>query len=144
VRDRRTMRYRPTQRREQTSGTGGLVRMGLGNFLFGWLRSAPLDVCPACGRKVRGHDVRTLARERFTPNVSGIESHFARGDYAGAAALDDRGVMGDQLLHQLVRCGERVALVTTEDPIGFGREARVRRVSVLDGIAANLAWSCAR
>jgi len=53
-------------------------------------------------------------------------------------------VMGDQLLHHLVRCGDRIALVTSEDPVGLGLEPRVRRTVLLDGSAAAVAWRCAR
>jgi hypothetical protein len=110
-----------------------------------WFRIVPaLDACPACGAAVRKHDVRLLARERFAPGTSAIEGHLERGEFARAAALDDRRVMGDQLVHHLVRCGDRVALVTSEDPAGLGLEPRVRRTVLLDGSAALLAWRCAR
>jgi hypothetical protein len=109
-----------------------------------WLRTVPLDACPACGCAVRGHEVRILARERFAPGTSAIEGHLERGEFARAAALDDRRVMGDQLVHQLVRCGDQVALVTSEDPAGLGLDPRVRRTVLLDGGAARLAWRCAR
>jgi hypothetical protein len=118
--------------------------MGLGKLLTGWFRSVPLERCPACGRATRGHEIRTLARERFAPDQSGIEGHIAGGDFERAAALDDRSAMGDQLVHELIRCGTRVALVTTEEPLGFGLTARVRRTAVLEGSVAELAWRCAR
>jgi hypothetical protein len=113
-------------------------------LIAGWLSTVPLDACPACGCAMRGHEVRTLARERFAPGTSAIEHHFERGEFARAAALDDRRVMGDQLVHQLVRCGDAVALVTSEDPAGLGLEPRVRRTVFLEGNAARLAWGCAR
>jgi hypothetical protein len=113
-------------------------------LITAWLRTVPLETCPACGCAVRGHEVRTLARERFAPETSAIECHLDRGEFARAAALDDRGVLGDQLVHQLVRCGDQVALVTSEDPAGLGLEPRVRKAVLLDGGAALLAWRCAR
>jgi len=113
-------------------------------LITGWLRAIPLDACPACGRAPRGHEVRVLARERFAPGTSAIEGHLERGQFAPAAALDDRRVMGDQLVHQLLRCGDRVVLVTSEDPAGLGLEPRVRRTVLLDGSAARTAWHCAR
>jgi hypothetical protein len=109
-----------------------------------WLRSVPLEACPACGGAVADHDVRVLARERFAPGTSAIEAHLERGEFARAAALDDRRVIGDQLVHHLVRCGDRTALVTSEDPVGLDFEPRVRRTVLLDGGAAALAWRCAR
>ena len=118
--------------------------MKLIKLIAGWLRTVPLDACPACGRAVRGHEVRTLARERFAQGTSAIEGHLERGESAHAAALDDRRVMGDQLVHRLVRCGDKVALVTSEDPVRVGLEPRVRRTVLLDGSAARLAWGFAR
>ena len=116
--------------------------MGLRDLLFGWLRSTPLDACPACGADARRHRVRTLARERLSAARSGIEAHIDAGDFAAAAALDDASVLGDQLVHQLIRCGDRVAVVSTEDPVAPGLDARVRRIRMLDGVAATLAWQC--
>jgi len=128
---------------EQKAQTRSPIRMGLRALLSRWLRSTLLDSCPACSGEVRRHEVRTLARERLCPGKSGIEDRIERGDYRGAAALDDPGVLGDQLVHQLVRCGDKVAVVSTEDPVGFDLDARIRRVIVLEGIAASLAWQCA-
>ena len=108
-----------------------------------WLGTVPLEACPVCRSAMRGHAVRTLARERFAPGTSTIERHLERGEFARAAALDDRRVMGDRLVHQLVRCGDQVALVTSEDPIGLGLDPRVRRSVLLNGSAAHLAWRCA-
>jgi hypothetical protein len=129
---------------EQFRGTRSLQDLKLIELITGWLRTVPLDACPACGGGLRGHQVRFLARERFAPGTSAIEGHLERGEFALAAALDDRGVMGDQLVHQLVRCGDRAALVTSEDPAGLGLEPRVRRTVLLDGSAALLAWRYAR
>ncbi|MFL5359507.1 MAG: hypothetical protein ACJ78U_00945, partial [Myxococcales bacterium] len=114
------------------------------DVIRGWLRGVPVEACPACGGAVRDHDVRLLARERFAPGTSAIEAHLERGEFARAAALDDRRVMGDQLVHHLVRCGDRTALVTSEDPVGLDLEPRVRRTVLLDGTAAAVAWRCAR
>jgi hypothetical protein len=128
--------------REQTRRTGRLFGMGLCNLLTGWFRSVPLDECPACGRGARRHEVRTLARERFAPDQSGIEGHLARGEFDRAAALDDPHVRGDQLVHQLLRCGDRVILVTSEESL-VGFEPRIRRTAVLEGDDARAAWTCA-
>ena len=107
-------------------------------------RFPPLERCPACGGNGRGHPVRILARERFSPAASGIEGLLARRDFARAAALDDRRVWGDELVHQVVRCGEKVIVVTTEEPVGLGREPRIRGTLLLDGDDANAAWNSAR
>ena|SRR3982750_344643 len=106
----------------------------------------PLVACPTCGGDPRRHDLRTLARERLsaTTTTSGVEAKIERGDFAAAAALDDNCVLGDQLVHQLLRCGDNVAIVTTEDPVGFDLETRIRRVIVLEGAAAGLAWTAAQ
>ena len=117
--------------------------MGLRDLFRGWFRSAPLDACPACGRETRRHALRTLGRERFAREPSGMEALLAHGEFACVAALDD-AVLGDQLVHQLLRCGDTVALVTTEDPVGLGLTPRVRRTTLLEGRAAEQAWSCAR
>ncbi len=103
--------------------------------------SGPLERCPACGDDADTHELRTLARERFAAGRSGIEHRIAEGDFRGAAALDDRSAMGDLLIHQLLRCGPRVSVITVEDPLMM--EARVRAHRVLEGAAATAAWSAA-
>jgi hypothetical protein len=108
-----------------------------------WLRPTPLDACPACGGDPRRHEIRLLARERLSSS-SGVESQIDRGDFPAAAALDDRNVLGDQLVHEVMRCGEQVSIITTEDPVAVGLDARVRRTILLDGTVAELAWKSAR
>jgi hypothetical protein len=118
--------------------------MHLGNFLRRWLHRLPFEDCPLCGSAARDHETRTLARERFCPETSGIEDHLTRMEFALAAALDDPAVVGDELVHQMVRCGDTVLLLTSEEPIGLGLESRIRRTLVLDGADAEAAWTCAR
>jgi hypothetical protein len=118
--------------------------MGFRDLISRFFRRAPLEACPACGGEARVHRWRTLGHERFARDLSGMEALFSHGEFACAAALDDRGVIGDQLVHELLRCGGTVALVTTEDPVGLGLEPRIRRTMLLEGGAAELAWSCAR
>ena len=118
--------------------------MGIRKLLSRWLHPPPFDVCPACGGSGREHDVRTLARERFAPGRSGIEAHLARRDFARAAALDDPRTLGDQLVHQVVRCGENVLVVTSEEPVALGVEPKIRGVLLLEKEDAIAAWTCAR
>jgi hypothetical protein len=118
--------------------------MHLGNFLRRWLRFLPFEDCPLCGSAARIHEVRTLARERFCPGTSRVEAHLIRMEFARAAALDDPAVLGDQLVHQVVRCGDTVLLVTSEEPMAPGLESRIRRTLVLDGTNAEAAWTSAR
>jgi hypothetical protein len=118
--------------------------VGIRKLLSSWFRTLPFEVCPACGGAARDHDVRTLARERFSPDVSGIEGHLTRRDFARAAALDDPRTLGDELVHQVVRCGNRVIVVTSEEPVGLGLDPRVRGTLVLEGADAKAAWTCAR
>jgi len=118
--------------------------VGIRKLLSRWLHPPPFDVCPACGSTALGHDVRILARERFSSGPSGIEAQLARRDFARAAALDDRRTLGDQLVHQVVRCGQKVVVVTCEEPIGLGLDSRVRGSLVLEGEEASAAWANAR
>jgi hypothetical protein len=119
--------------------------VGIRKLLREWLRAAPpFDSCPVCGGGARGHGVRTLARERFSPSLSGVEGHLARRDFAGAAALDSPRTLGDRLVHQVVRCGEKVVVVTTEEPAALALEPRIRGTLVLEGRDAAAAWTCAR
>ena len=118
--------------------------MGIRKLFRGWLRPPLFDSCPACGGAARAHHVRTLARERFSADLSGVEAHLARRDFAGAAALDDPRTLGDRLVHQVVRCGDRVLVVTSEEPVALGVEPRIRGTIVLDGPDAITAWMCAR
>jgi len=113
-------------------------------LLARWFRPLPFDVCPDCRGATRDHEVRTLARERFSPSVSGIEGHLARGEFAQAAALDEPDTLGDQLVHHVVRCRDRVIVVTVAEPVGFDLDPRIRATLVLDGSDAEAAWSCAR
>lgn len=115
--------------------------MGLRSLASRLLRPRPLDRCPVCGGDAGTHELRTLARERFSPGQSGIEHCLAARDFAAAAALDDRSAMGDLLIHQLLRCGARVALITLADPLMM--DARLRAQQVLEGAAAEAAWSAA-
>lgn len=107
-----------------------------------WLRFRLFEECPACGADARDHEVRTLSRERYAPGLSGVEAALAAGDFVAAARLDDPGVMGDLLVHQLVRCGPRVLLVTVEDPLTFW--PRIRRTTRLDAAGAERAWAALR
>jgi len=109
-----------------------------------WFRRLPFEECPACGAPARNHDIRTLACERFSPGISGIESHLARRDFASAAALDEPDTWGDRLVHYLVRCGHRAIIVTVADPFGVGLEPHIRGSIHLEGADADAAWSCAR
>jgi hypothetical protein len=118
--------------------------VGIRRLLLDWFRPLPFDVCPECGGAARDHQVRTLARERFSPGVSGIEALLARREFARAAALDDPGTMGDRLVHQVVRCGDRVVVVTVAEPAGLGLDAHVRGTLILEGADADAAWRCAR
>ena len=118
--------------------------MGIRTVLSRWLHPAPFDVCPACGGSGRAHDVRTLARERFSPGPSGVEAHLARRDFARAAALDDPWTFGDQLVHHVVRCGDDVLVVTSEEPVALGLDARIRGILLLEKEDALAAWTCAR
>ena len=118
--------------------------MHLGNFLRRWLHPPPFEDCPLCGGAARNHEMRTLARERFCPETSSVERHLTRMQFARAAALDDPAVLGDQLVHQMVRCGDSVLLVTSEEPMGLGLESRIRGTVVLGGADAEAAWTCAR
>jgi hypothetical protein len=118
--------------------------MHLGKSLRRWFHSLPIEDCPLCGNTARDHEMRTLARERFCADTSGVERHLARMDFVRAAALDDPAVWGDELIHQMVRCGDTVLLVTSEKPMGLGLESRIRRTLVLDGADAEAAWTCAR
>ena len=102
----------------------------------------PVDECPACGGDAAPHDLRTLACERFASSTSGIEALLARDEFGAAAALDDRGVLGDLLTHELLRCGERVALITVQSAVLLG--AKVRSIRILDGAQAAAAWGAAR
>lgn len=115
---------------------------------MGFLRRAarffhphPVELCPVCGDDPAAHDLRTLARERFAADTSGIESLLARDDYRAAAALDDRRVLGDLLIHELLRCGDRVALITVQSALMLGE--RVRAVRILAGAQAAAAWAAA-
>ena len=118
--------------------------MGLRKLLTRWFCSPPLDRCPACGGAARKHDFRTLARERFAADESGIEGHLARGEFTRAAALDDSRVLGDRLVHQVLRCYDRVILVSSEESVALGLEPRIRRTAILEGEDAAVAWRCAR
>jgi hypothetical protein len=118
--------------------------MHLGDLLRRWCQSLPFEACPVCGGSGRGHDLRTLARERFSADPSGIEGCLARREFARAAALDDSRVLGDQLVHEVVRCGGAVVLVTSEEPMDPGLTSRIRRVVTLEGADADAAWACAR
>jgi hypothetical protein len=113
-------------------------------LLSRWIDPLPFEKCPACGGNARGHAVRLLARERFSPGVSGIEGLLARRDFARAAALDDRRVLGDELVHRVMRCGAKAIVVTTQEPSGLGLEPRIRRTLLLEGDEANAAWKSAR
>jgi hypothetical protein len=105
------------------------------------LHPCPVDECPVCGGDAAPHELRTLAQERFAAGKSGIEAFIEIDDFRAAAALDDRGVLGDLLTHELVRCGERVALITVQSALLLGE--RVRSIRILDGAAATAAWSAA-
>jgi hypothetical protein len=118
--------------------------VGIRKLLSRWFHPAAFAVCPACGRSGREHEVRTLARERFAPGPSGVEAHLARRDFARAAALDDPSTLGDQLVHQVVRCGDSVLVVTSEEPVALGLDCRIRGVLVLEKQDAVAAWTCAR
>lgn len=108
-----------------------------------WLRalSSPVEECPVCGGPAAAHELRTLAQERFAAGTSGIEAMIARGDFDAARALDDRAVLGDLLQHELVRCGDRVALVTVQSALWLGE--RVRAVRLLVGALGERAWAAA-
>ena len=108
-----------------------------------WIHPAPFELCPVCGGDAGDHEIRTLARERFSPGTSGVEAHLARREFAGAAALHDPGTMGDQLVHELVRCGDKVVLVTSAEPAGLGLGSHIRRSCVLEDAEAETAWICA-
>jgi hypothetical protein len=88
--------------------------------------------------------VRTLARERFAPGPSGVEALLARRDFAGAAALDDPGTLGDRLVHQVVRCGDKAIVVTSEEPVGLELDSRIRGLLIVEGDDAHVAWKSAR
>jgi hypothetical protein len=118
--------------------------VGVRKFLAEWFRPLPFDACPECGGAARAHEVRTLACERFSPGVSGIEGHLAQREFARAAALDEPGTWGDRLVHHVVRCGLRVMVVTVADPFGAGLEPHIRGTLHLEGADADAAWNCAR
>ena len=118
--------------------------MRIRKLLAGWLRFLPFTECLECGGAAHDHEVRILACERFSPGVSGIEGHLARRYFAGAAALDDPGTWGDRLVHYVVRCGQRIMIVTVADPYGLGLEPHVRGTLHLEGTDAEAAWNCAR
>jgi hypothetical protein len=118
--------------------------VGIRRLLSDWFCPLPFDVCPQCGGATRDHKIRTLARERFSPGVSGIEGHLSRREFAQAAALDDPLTLGDQLVHHVVRCSERVLVVTVAEPLGLGLDPRIRGTLVLEGPDAEAAWICAR
>jgi hypothetical protein len=118
--------------------------VGIRRLLSRWLDPPPFDVCPACGGSALDHDVRMLARERFSPGPSGVEAHIAARDFARAAALDDPRTLGDRLVHQVVRCRDRAVVVTCEEPVGLGLESRIRGTLLLDGEDASAAWTSAR
>jgi hypothetical protein len=126
------------------AGTARPILVIIRDLLSRWLYPLPFEQCPACGCKVRGHAVRLLARERFAPSVSWIEVLLARRDFARAAALDDPRVLGDELVHRVMRCGDKAIVVTTEEPLGLGLESRMRGTLLLDGGDADAAWKCAR
>jgi len=109
-----------------------------------WFRPLPFEACPRCGGPSRDHEVRTIACERFSPGVSGIEGHLARREFARAAALDEPETWGDRLVHHVVRCGQRVVLVTVAEPYGLGLEPHIRGTLDLEGTDADEAWNCAR
>ncbi len=117
------------------------MRMTLFRWASRFFHPYPVEECPACGADAAPHELRTLARERFAPDTSGIEALLACGDYRAAAALDDRRVLGDLLIHELLRCGERVALITVQSALMLGE--RVRSIRILDGAQAAAAWAAA-
>ena len=104
--------------------------MRLPSWLTSLVQPRLFAICPLCRGDARGHPVRTLARERYAPGGSGIEGLLERGDFTTAAALDDPRAMGDLLVHQLLRCGDRTLLVTVLDPLAF--EPRIRTWRQLD------------
>jgi hypothetical protein len=116
--------------------------MTFARWVAGLFHPPPVEDCPACGGAAARHELRTLACERFASGTSGIEGLLARDDFPGAAALHDSRVLGDALVHELLRCGERVALITVEAALLLG--AKVRSIRILDGQRAASAWAAAR
>jgi hypothetical protein len=52
--------------------------------------------------------------------------------------------LGDELVHRVLRCGEKTIVVTTAEPVGLGLESRIRGTLLLDGDDATAAWQSAR
>lgn len=112
-------------------------------FLAALLGPGVIETCPACGQDASRHARRTLARERFAPGLSGIESLLEQGRFEEAARLDDKSALGDLLVHVLLRCQRGASIITVEEPAAFGLEPRIRRTTLLQADDADRAFTAA-